>query len=77
MVGREAMTRFNDGMFEAKTCDGSAGYWIKLPLRDGAKTLPIKTEIEPIPCPKVRKGIEVEYRNGRWMKYLRTGWESA
>lgn len=35
------------------------------------------TEVVPIPCPKVRKGIETRYRHGRWEKCLRAGWVSA
>src|ERR1017187_846501 len=32
-------------------------------------------EIIPIPCPKVRKGIETRWRNSRWEKYLKSeGW---
>ena len=36
-----------------------------------------RTESEPLPCPKVRKGIETRYRNGRWEKRLKTGWVPA
>lgn len=36
-----------------------------------------RTEVEPIPCPKVRKGIETRYRQGRWEKCLKTGWTAA
>lgn len=35
------------------------------------------TESAPLPCPKVRKGIETRYRQGRWEKCLRTGWVAA
>lgn len=36
-----------------------------------------ETIVEDYPCPKVRKGIETRYRNGRWEKYLRSGWAAA
>lgn len=37
-----------------------------------------KTEREPIPQPKVRKGVEVRYYNGRWEKYTKKeGWQAA
>jgi hypothetical protein len=35
------------------------------------------TEVTPIPCPKVRKGIDTRYRDGRWEKCLKTGWAPA
>jgi hypothetical protein len=39
---------------------------------------PIAFETEPYPCPKVRKGIETRYRDGRWEKYLKSsGWQPA
>lgn len=32
----------------------------------------------PIPCPKVRAGIETRYRDGRWEKYPKSsGWVPA
>lgn len=31
----------------------------------------------PIPCPKVRSGIETRYRHGAWEKLLKTGWVLA
>lgn len=32
----------------------------------------------PIPCPKVRAGIETRYKNERWQKYLKSsGWVTA
>lgn len=46
-------------------------------LYDGSKTVCIATDSAPLPCPKVRKGVETRYRNGRWEKCLRTGWTAA
>lgn len=35
-------------------------------------------DAEPIPCPKVRKGIDTRYYCGRWEKYSkREGWIAA
>jgi hypothetical protein len=47
-------------------------------LKDGGQTKPIKSEIIPIPCPKVRAGIDTRFRNGSWEKYLKSkGWVTA
>jgi hypothetical protein len=35
------------------------------------------TESAPLPCPKVRKGMETRYRNGRWEKYTAKGYVTA
>lgn len=40
-------------------------------------TTPAFTEEIPLPCPKVRTGIETRYRDGRWQKLLRDGWVPA
>lgn len=68
------------------TYEGGGVYSIRLApyqyrrasLPQGGSTLPIAVERVPIPPPKVRKGIEIRYRNGSWMKYLKTeGWVIA
>lgn len=47
-------------------------------LIDGPKTLAIKQEEKPIPCPKVRAGIETRFHRGAWEKYLKSkGWVTA
>lgn len=56
------------------------GYAPTFGLINGGKTLPDKRWYEevPIPCPKVRKGIDTQWRNGKWEKYLKTrGWVLA
>jgi hypothetical protein len=60
-----------DAEYAGRTCEGS--------LRNGGRTESIYTEKHPVPCPKVRKGIETRYRNGRWEKYLISakGWTAA
>ena len=51
---------------------------ISIYLSDMGKTIPIETLIKEVSCPKVRKGIEVKWKNGCWQKYLRSaGWVSA
>ena len=44
---------------------------------DQGRTKSIHTIVEPIPCPKVRKGIETRWYNGRWEKLLKSGWVPA
>jgi len=52
--------------------------YVRLYLKDLGKTESIHTTIDPLPCPKVRKGIETRYRWGKWEKYLKTqGWVSV
>ena len=45
-----------------------------------ASEMSLEPIVEPIPCPKVRKGTETRWHkwNGRWEKYLKTqGWVQA
>jgi len=51
--------------------------YVRIYLKDQGKTESIDTITEPIPCPKVRKGIETRYRNGVWEKELKSGWITA
>ena len=47
-------------------------------LVNGGRTQAIKIEEETIPPPKVRKGVELRWKDGRWQKYLkREGWVNA
>lgn len=47
-------------------------------LPDGGRTQAVKALEEPLPAPKVRRGIEVRWANGRWEKYLKAqGWVAA
>ncbi len=46
-------------------------------LKDGGKTQPVYTLELNYDCPRVRKGTETEYRNGRWYKLLKRGWVEA
>lgn len=48
---------------------------VDLYLIDMGKTQSIETTIEDIPCPKIRKGIETRFENGRWEKLLKSGWK--
>lgn len=58
---------------------GYGSYSPVLRLIDGGSTKPVKTEVLPIPCPKVRKGIETRFSyRGYWEKYLKSqGWVAA
>ena len=46
-------------------------------LRDGDGTKAVEVESFPVPCPKVRRGIETRRHNGNWQKLLKTGWTYA
>lgn len=68
------------------TYEGSGVYNIRIApyqyrraaLSQGGSTLPIATERVAIPAPKVRKGVQIRYRHGSWMKYLKSeGWVIA
>ncbi len=37
-------------------------------------TTAVRTETVPLTMPKVRRGIECKWRNGRWQKLLKSGW---
>lgn len=51
---------------------------VYLYLIDGGKTQSLGGYDEDIPCPKVRKGIEVKFERGAWWKYLKSqGWMTA
>lgn len=77
LIGREA-GESGSGRYGARTDDYPRGYFVELPLLNGGQTMPIHSEEEPIPVPKVRRGIETRYRNGKWEKYLKAqGWVSA
>lgn len=50
---------------------------VRLCLKNEGQTQSIDTIIEPVPCPKVRKGVETRWMNGKWEKYLKSqGWVS-
>ena len=69
MIGRQVRSGRFAGSY---IIDGTR---LQINLTEGGQTRPIHNKIIPIPAPKVRKGIEVRYYNGRWQKYLKTkGW---
>ena len=60
------------------SCYLGNGNYFQGTMAQGGSTPAIITEQTPVPCPKVRAGIETRWRNGRWEKYLKTkGWVSA
>lgn len=70
--------RYEGGIYSFRIRDGERRWDVQ--LKDGGKTMPIKTDKIPIPCPKVRSGIQVRWSKWdyRWEKYLKTqGWVSA
>ena len=56
------------------TLENGARYSVTIDPRANA----VKVENVPIPCPKVRAGIETRYYRGEWQKYLKAkGWITA
>jgi hypothetical protein len=37
----------------------------------------VRVETVPVERPKVRKGIELKWRYGKWQKLLKTGWQDV
>ena len=74
--GQEVTPRYDrySGIYTLRTAPYQH---IDLYLIDGGKTQSIETVTENIPCPKVRKGIETRWENGRWEKLLKSGWKPA
>jgi len=71
MMGRQVRSGRFGGSY---IIDGTR---LQVNLTDGGQTRPIHSKKVPIPAPKVRKGVEVRYYDGRWEKYLKTkGWVS-
>jgi hypothetical protein len=57
-------------------CGYDAHFTVYFP--NGGATKAEFVETSEIPCPKVRKGIETRYHNGRWEKYTKQGgWIAA
>jgi hypothetical protein len=81
---RFEVSEFPADGFEAHK-DGPGTYSVRIlphvysrwALINGGQTVPEYNERLPIPCPKVRKGIETRWRNGEWVKLLKTGWMRA
>lgn len=71
LMGRSVRYSGSSGLY---SIDGTQ---LKIRLATGGQTKPIHSKKVPIPAPKVRKGVEVRYYDGRWEKYLKTkGWVS-
>jgi hypothetical protein len=41
------------------------------------KTEAAHRDVEPVPCPKVRRGVKTRWKDGRWEKLLKSGWTPA
>jgi hypothetical protein len=68
-VGRRAW-RVGPGIYQPD----STGFAPKFALAKYDQTRPEFTEEVPIPCPKVRRGIQTRFRDGCWSKLLKRGW---
>jgi len=67
----QTLRTLGDGIYQDN--DG-----LKYRLVECGRTKPIAFDRVPVPCPKVRKGIETRWHNGQWEKYLKSqGWISA
>lgn len=54
------------------------GRYLMIALVDAGRTKAEIVERIPVACPKVRAGVEVQWRNGRWEKLLKSkGWVPA
>jgi hypothetical protein len=66
------------GRYTVRIGEGFSGHHVTVQLERGGNTQPIAFERTPIPCPKVRKGVETRYAHREWQKYLKTaGWVPA
>jgi hypothetical protein len=62
----------HDGRYRGQLANGVT-YQVEIDPRAQA----VKIEEQPIPCPKVRAGIETRFYRGTWQKYLKTsGWKT-
>jgi hypothetical protein len=72
----QELRKIESGIFEAPN---GALTPLRIYLKDGGSTRAIKTEHEPVPCPKVRKGMNTRWNEwkGCWEKELKSGWTMA
>lgn len=66
--------KFNHGFGYSLKFPG-CGVWTEQRYTNECR--PVRCEELPFPCPKVRVGIPTRYRDGRWEKCLKTGWQPA
>ena len=86
-ITRSTLTELKDMDYLDKEVryEGSGVYSVRLApysyqrlnLIDGGSTKPLVVERYAIPQPKVRKGIQLRWKNSRWEKLLKTGWTIA
>lgn len=70
--GKECLGR---KVIEGKPGDYYGDGHLKFSLKDGGSTKPMKVEQVPIPPPKTKK--QTRWYNGRWQKYLASGWKDV
>ena len=62
----------HDGRYGGRLSNGTS-YTVEIDPRGAA----VKVESKPIPCPKVRAGVETRFYRGAWQKYTKTsGWKT-
>lgn len=72
-----AHEQFHQGIYQFRHKGYGFREWHRIQLPQLAKTEATKIEFVDIPCPKVKKGINTRYKNGKWEKELKSGWCSA
>lgn len=74
LIGQEV--RSNSASYAYSFTWGGRDHIFRLP--DGGQTKALSMTKAPVPCPKVRAGIETRWRGGYWQKYLKAkGWVAA
>jgi hypothetical protein len=71
-----AHEQFHNGVYQFRQKGYGFRDWFRIPLPNLAKTEATKTEVIPVRCPKVKKGINTRYNGykGQWEKELKSGW---
>ena len=69
--------------FSRRISDREFAYYLRDPMRRPVEVLRVRGDAkfdfsiyEPVPCPKVRAGIETRWHEGHWQKLLKKGWEN-
>lgn len=73
--------RAYQGVFSIKPGVEGQDFWrlkqFKAVLVHNGRTEAERIERTPIPAPKVKRGIEIRWYEGRWQKLLKRGWVDA
>ena len=75
LIGAKAYPVGGQGSYCYKSVDSVDARWFR--LQNLGQTKPLHTREEPIPCPRVRKGIKTRWESWHWQKLLKQGWVPA